>query len=336
LDGFAALLPEPIADTPRGRGGERPRRSYIAPSGVDVCVENDRPSPEYLEFLDEFLECRDDHRFNLIKNQLEQVIDREGSRIPEIAPLVERYKRGVMTFHIHGLLRLGVNGTPQGSHRGSRQNCCATVQGRIAVTAQPAGISNTLVLPNSGSGQVQASVFVDIRQVGKKSQGIIEGSYPVVGLHSLNDCKMRIGNPRKIAGEMTFSKRGCGVLRKSNSSGKLTMLFPLGINGGNVRVSLDEIEYQTIQGRPHLIDCFARQKRKFDRWRLGDVQLLFALRFFDDFVRFSSGVIGDASLERAEMFRSPDEFNFRRFEIPGHEASVPESGLDARCKKCLF
>lgn len=69
------------------------------------------------------------------------------------------------------------------------------------------GISNTLVLANPGSGQVKASVLVDVRKVSKKTQGIVDRSYPIVGLDTLDEFKRHIGNPREIVGESFLSKR---------------------------------------------------------------------------------------------------------------------------------
>ena len=182
----------------------------------------------------------------------------------------------------------------------------------------PAGISNTLVLPNAGTKQVQMSVLVDVREISEKSQGIVGCSNAVVRLHTLNECKRRIGNPRKITLERFFVKRGRGVLGQANPHGKLAVLLPVGVNGGNVRISLDEIEHKVIQGGSHLVNHLASQKRYFQRRRLGDIQLLFALRLFNDFVRFSSGVSGNALLDRLQVFRCPDEFNFRRSQPTGH------------------
>lgn len=266
---------------------------------------------EYLRFL-EFLKLGKNDAVYLPKNELQKTIDREISSLPKIAPLVERYKNSIMSFHVHGLLRFGVNGSAKGRKRGGRIDFCATIQSRVASAGKPIGVSNTLMLPDTGTDKIQASVLVDIRQVSEKTQRIIDNSQPVVRLHTLNECKRRIGNPREIPGEIAFCKRGRAFLRKPSSQRKLAIFLPLGINGGNVRISLDEVEYQMIQGRTHLINHFASQERNFNRRRLGNVQLLFALRFFDDEVRLTSSVRGEASLDRAELFFCPDQFSFRR------------------------
>lgn len=104
----------------------------------------------------------------------------------------------------------------------------------------------------------------------------------------------------------------------SNTKGKLAVFLPVGIKGGNVRVSLDELECQMIQGRTHLIDHFASQQRNLDRRRLGHIQLLFALRFSDNFVRLTSSILGNATFDRSELFLCPDQFDFRRLEPIGH------------------
>jgi hypothetical protein len=206
-----------------------------------VQLDTVQPSREYLGFLDELLECRDDDRFNLLKNQLQEVVHRESSRLPDVAPLIERYKRSVVTFHVHGFIRVPERVVKRTLRR-SRMDFCATIQSRIASTAEPVGISNTLMLPNTGTGQIQASVFVDVRKMSKKSKGIVDGSHTVVRLDTLDECKRRIGNPRKTTTERIFVKRGSGVFRQSKQHGKLTVCLPVGVNGGNVRISLDQIE----------------------------------------------------------------------------------------------
>lgn len=298
-------------------------------------MEVSYPSREYLRLLDELLECRDDVSLNLIQNKLKQLIDSENVRFAQISPLIERYKSGVMTFHVHGLLRFGSVKRSQRSHRRGRVNFCATIQSGIACTAQSTGVSNTLVLPNSRLGQMKASVLVDVRQMGKKTQSVIDGSNPIVGLHTLDECKRNIGNPRKLAGEFSFRERSClSRFKRSGSKGEFAMFLPVGVNGGNVRISLDEIEYEMIQGRAHMVNNFARQKRDLDGGGLGHVQLLFALRLSDNFVRFSSGICGDVTLQRAELFRCPDQFNFRRFNSVCHSEfskGTHETVAPSRC-----
>src|SRR5579864_9435292 len=115
--------------------------------------------PEYLGLLDELLECRDDVSLHLIQNQLKQLIDRENCGLAEIGPLIECYKRSIMTFHVHGFLRQGSQRSFKRSLRRSGIDFCATIQSRISSGAQPTGISNTLVLPNTRTRKIQTSVL---------------------------------------------------------------------------------------------------------------------------------------------------------------------------------
>ncbi len=273
-----------------------------------------RPSDEYLRLLDELLECRDDVSRNIVQNQLKNVVERESGGIAETLPLVERYKRSIVTFHIHGFLRFPAS---HGVHRREGINFCATVEHGDANGGKSTSESNPLHLSDPSSGEIQASVLVDVREVGKKAQTIVDTSHPIVRLNTLDECKRRIGNPRKRTGEFALGKR-CFLseFERLSPQGELTMLFPIGIDGRNERITLDQIECQIIQGRPHLINHLTSQKGNLNRRRCGNTQLLFAFRFVDDFVRISSGVSGFGSLDRLQVFLFPDEFK------PGRSQSI--------------
>lgn len=98
------------------------------------------------------------------------------------------------------------------------------------------------------------------------------------------------------------------------------MIAPVGINAGNIRIRLDESESQMIEGGPHLIEHFAGQQVELSRSRFRNIQLLFALRLGNDFIRLTGGVRGDASLDSAEMFLSPDEFKLGGFDPGNHNS----------------
>src|SRR5437879_3134857 len=84
------------------------------------------------------------------------------------------------------------------------------------------------------------------------------------------------------------------------------------------RIPLDQLECQVIKGGPHLVNHFSDQNTNFSGRRSRNVQLLFALRLQDDFVRLTSSIDGDVSLYSAEVFTSPDELKFRRFNATDH------------------
>jgi len=145
-------------------------------------------------------------------------------------------------------------------------------------------------------------VLVDIREVAKKPQAIIEGIHrverlrmcAVVRLHTLDDCKCLIGNPRKHPLEIRFKKRGRATLRTSGPKRKFTVLAPVGVVGGNVRIPLDDFERQMIEGRPHPVNHFPRKHGNF-LWRwLGNIQFLFALRRRGDLMGLTGIITGDA------------------------------------------
>ena len=276
-------------------------------------VQN-QPPAEYLRILDEIIHCRNDKRLNLLKDKFKQVINREPSGFSEITPLIERYRRSVVSFHIHGSFPHRAR-NKTGLIR-SRANFCATIQSRKASTAQPTGVSNTLKLHDAGSNKIQVSVLVDVRKMAKKSESIIRGSHTVVRLQGLDDCKRAIGNPRKFTGEVRLLR---STFRFSGSQGKADVFLPFGVKRGNSRILLDEFESEIIQGGTHLINHLARQNGNLSRRRLRNVQFLFALRLSDDFVRLSSGVRGDYSLDGAKVFRCSDELDSGRLlPISGH------------------
>lgn len=285
-----------------------------------------QPSPEYLRLLDKLLKCRDDESFNLAQNDIQEYVNRDIGSILQLVPFVERYNRGIAAIHIHGLVGVNTIGRPF--------NYCASIQKRKASSGPSTAESNILPLPHAGTDKIQMSVLVDVRQVDEKSKNIIgsdEGipSMHVVRLHSLNYCKSTAGNPRKVFGEVSLSKRGRTAVRKLGSDRKLTILAPLGINGRDIRIPLDEVECEMVEGRAHLINHLPRKKRNLSRRSFREIQLVFALRLWRDSVRLTSCIFGDATLDSAQVFLSPDELKFRRFDTAKHERKEyqPESWL---------
>lgn len=148
-----------------------------------------RPSSEYLRFLDELLECRDNDRFDLLKNRLQHEIHRESNRVSQDASFLESYKRSKGAVHLHGKIIF--------SPSRFRWDFCALIQGRMSAGAKATGEDNFTVHTNSASGNVEVSVLVDVREIGKKSQGIVDNTKTVVRLYPLNECKGHLGDARK-------------------------------------------------------------------------------------------------------------------------------------------
>lgn len=132
-----------------------------------------KASQEYLAFLDELLECRDNDRLNLLQNRLQQVIHRESNRISQAICFLKRYEHSIATIHVHGSVMVA---------RPRRFNFCATIQSHVSASAHAAGKSNNLALPHTGAHQIRISVLVDVRKAGEKSQSGVDGAGTVVRL----------------------------------------------------------------------------------------------------------------------------------------------------------
>lgn len=113
------------------------------------------------------------------------------------------------------------------------------------------------------------------------------------------------------------------------------MLDPICGKRGSGCIAPDDIERQVIEGGPHLINHLPRQNAELTGWSLWNIYLLFALRLFDDFVRSTSGIFGNASFDCAEVFRSPGELKFRRFEIADHSAEEYQASPITEVFCCL-
>ena len=167
-------------------------------------------------------------------------------------------------------------------------------------------------------------MFVDVRDLDKEAKAITNDVVSIIRLNTLNKCKRLHGNVRKLPGEyvvrswkrMRDSRFPMG--RNSQIKRELGVLVPLVGKRLPARILFDQIERQMIEGRPHLVDHLSHQNTNLSGRRLRDVQPLFALRLRDDSVRLTSGISGDATLNSSEVFCSPDELNFRRFDATGH------------------
>jgi hypothetical protein len=283
-----------------------------------------KPSREYLELLDELLECRDDVSLNLVKDQLQKLINRESDCIAQDVFFLESYKWSKTAVHLHGQIRF----IPSGF----RWNFCAMIQGRMSATAKTASEDNLTVHTNSPTGDVKVSVFVDVRQSTEKSQGIIDGTYPIVRLHALDKCKYRIRNSGKSSGETTLRQRGMLSRPKFSAQGKIAMFKPFGVNTRNIRIPLNDIEYQVVEGGSHLIDHFASENGNLARRVPGDSELFcfFALSL-GELMGVTAGIQGNASFESLEMLSRPSQFTLGRIDAANpHLDMLAESGQSSK------
>ncbi len=301
----------------------RPSRSWPKVSGytpLSPLRREDavaRPkSQEYLRFVNQVLHVRNDAPLNSIQNELKQMFYTEYDCVTENGSFLERYARSVASMHVHGSIR---------PHKVRASfNFCATVQHLSAFALESASPSNALTLLRAGSDDIQISVFIDVRQFGQKSQGITDGSVAIVRLNALNECKRLCGNVRKFPFEYLVRNResmrdwgiSCSGSRKEKR--KQTILGPFRRKRLTAPVPLDKLECDVIKGGAHLVNHLSDQDTNFSGRSFRNIQLSFALRLDGDFVRLTSGINGDAALYGAEVFCSPDELKFRRFDSTDH------------------
>jgi hypothetical protein len=271
-----------------------------------------RPSQEYLCLFDELIECRDDVSLNLVQHKLQEALQRDSDRISPEIQFVENYWNSKAAIHLHWTIRL------------SSLVCvklCAVVESINTAGDRTAAISNRLRALDERGNNVQISVFVDVGQLGKKTERIIDHAATVVRLQTLDECKRRNGNPRKILGEYGIRERRIvrngrittGLIGNLRKKRKLTTPIPVAWEQDPASIMLDETERQVIEGRAHLIKHLSGQDGNFYRRRQNsDLFGLFSLRLAgDDFIRALGGILGNATLNSFQVFRSPGELLFR-------------------------
>jgi hypothetical protein len=253
--------------------------------------------------LAEFLECRDNDRFDLLKNKLQQEIHRESTRVSQACSLAEVYADAITAVHIHGRITLESE---------FHWKFCATVERLRSSRPKAAGCSNTFMLQDFGNHNVKASVLVDVGELPEMSKGVINGTEVVVRLNLLDECKRLWRKPRKIE---EFGLRARRVLSPLEGlpDRKFALLFPVELDDIRSGIRLDEIEHEVIQCRPQLIDHFASQQRNLGGRGLPKCELYcaFALRF-GDHIRACGCVIGNATLDGFEVLSCPGDLQPRR------------------------
>ena len=267
------------------------------------------PSPEYLRILDELIECRDDNLFHLLQAQLKnQVHFRCGDPIPH-GGFIERYIRQNSGLHIHYVVESS----------GYRFDLCSMLEPAIDFI-KPSPVSK-LVMPKNGcfgNHDIQVTVFVDVREFGKQSEGI-GSSQTMVRLHTLDECKRRFGNTRKDVREAVVSR--C-FLWNPQPEGEKTILFPVSGQGDSAWVDFDEIERQVIYGRPELIDNLSNENGNVRPWLASDIDCFFAVRFGEEGVRACSGISPNALLKSVEVYLCPIDFENGGLDATNHPEMI--------------
>lgn len=280
-----------------------------------------QPPAEYLQVLDELLECRDDEELNRVRAKLQHVLDGRLFNIRN-RTFIERYNSFEASIHVHGTARRRLS--PDCFF-----NFCAFIQRVPASATNSIVVGNTFFRTDSFGQDVQVSVFVDVREFLDDFQ-CVNNSEPartvdIVRLYALDECVRRNGNPRQISKEPTRKGKSIGNGRFSfscggnvNQEGELAVLAPSFWQDHSSGIQLDQIECQVVEGRAELIENFASDNRDFGGRVAENTNLLFAIRLRDDFARITSGISPNAFFDNLDMFRCPGEFETDGFRDGSH------------------
>ena len=256
------------------------------------------PSPEYLRIIDELLECRDDESLHRVKQRLQEFFDREGRRTTKRS-FIERYIGIESCLHLHCICQCPFinNATWQ---------FCLVVQSVVNSEGATVCKFNPVSTSDTVESQVQMTVFVDVREFSQQPQ--MSRNVPlgrvipsVVRLYRLDECKSRWGNARKNPGEIFLTERSPLAGPDPCPEGELAVFEPFGVDLGDSRIQLDEIEYKVVKSRPDLINDLTGQNGDFGRRSLPNIEIFLAIRLRDDLIRLTSGVSGVGKFDRLDI-----------------------------------
>jgi len=100
---------------------------------------------------------------------------------------------------------------------------------------------------------------------------------------------------------------------------------PLPVEGQDGIACFDETERQVIECRPHLVQGFTNGDSHIVRGER-NLHCSFALRLHDDFVRFTSGISGNAVFDFLDVFRCPEEFELGRVDVANRGGNDDTNG----------
>src|SRR5262249_11781406 len=132
----------------------------------------------------------------------------------------------------------------------------------------------------------------------------------VIRLQALDECKRAVGDPIPGGADEDIARNRRLVAGRRDAR-KWGLGWSLPIGRGKVSgplIPFDEFEKQVIERGSELVDKLSRDKRDLGRRRSQELYLLSALRLRDDFIRVTTGIVGDAHLDFFRMFKCPDDF----------------------------
>jgi hypothetical protein len=261
---------------------------------------------EHLEILDEFLKCRNDDDINRRKARFQDVLNRETIRATKRVMFIERYVSGESSLNIHGRVRM-----VQGE---GTLNFCAVIE-----SPKERGIFSNFRVTYTGAEKIQASMFIDVRELGQEPEPRIGFSKGIVRLQTLDECKGAYGNPGQELrkGFMAERYRGRPNIFRELQLQREGDFIPIDRCGHEV-AHFDETERQVVECRPHLIQSFSNGDSNVMRGE-SNLHCCFTIRLHDDFVRLAGGISRNAVFDFLDVFRCPEEFEIGGIDVINHE-----------------
>jgi hypothetical protein len=240
---------------------------------------------------------------------------------------IKRYLRNELGFHMHLTIRRHFEASQM--EGGGRTDLCAIVEHRVGNRVGELGVIDCegFASINPGNGGIQATMFVDVRELNQESQKAMPVILSVVRLQSLDVCIGAVGNPVRNLGEMLPIDRQDRMVRHFCEQRELTgpgQSFRPWTN----QIPFDEFEKKVIEGGPEMVKAFACQDGDLDRWRLVDSQLFVSIRFGDNFERVIASIFGYALLEGFIVVHDPDDFGPSGFERSRHDSKENAKNAD--------
>jgi len=235
--------------------------------------------------MQELIECRDDDRFKLLQNNLENILRFEGVRTNAESFIVERYIRGECSIHIHSRITFDF---------GEQWDFCTVLQSPDSGdTAKSIGVRRMIVNGDSRNHDVKMFVLVDVRKLADDPKNIVSSWPTVVRLYTLDECISRFGNVRQGFVKDFLRDRdwvwNSGIAKSGNfeHERELAISLPSFGEGLAARIGLDEVEREVVEGRFELINNLPNDYEDVSGSPDKEVHRVFAVRILDDFIRVS-------------------------------------------------
>jgi hypothetical protein len=147
------------------------------------------------------------------------------------------YRSSVTSIHIHRAAGIPSN---------LRLIFCAVVESLDAGNNRSALKLSRLTPLKASSNNVQVSVLVNVGEIAKKFENVVDtglADRAIVRLNALDECKRRCGEPRKLLGEFTIRHRqrirDTVLFGDLELEGKLTLVDPSRRKADSACVALD-------------------------------------------------------------------------------------------------